>query len=884
MLAPILATKLHIPPLTDDFLGRPRLLERLNSGSGLPLTLISASAGFGKSSLICDWLSSGQRPAAWLSLEKEESDPVRFRAYLIAALAPLLPGLEEEDSFPGESSLEGFLTDLVNHIACCSEEFLLVLDDYHLLDSEEIDGIIRFLVEHAPRQMHLVIATREDPRLPLARWRSRRTMNEVREQDLRFTPQEAAVFLKAFTGVEQSETLSHLLVERTEGWITGLQLAALSLKNQANPEEFLRRFSGTHRYILDYLVEEVLKRQPPDRVSFLLTTSLFERFSAGLADQALNLAPGSSALTLEGLQRENLFILPLDVGGEWFRYHHLFRDMLKKRALEGSASEIRDRLSRAAGWFAEQEEYPEAISAAIQAEEPERAAEWAELAWPSMENNFHSARWLRLVEALPEELVRSRPQLAADYGWARLNRGDLEAAEEFFAAAKGKGRSVSGTDLSFTIAMGRIYLAQARGEYQNQEQLISRARGLIDVEDRLRHAQLDSLEGLALWTAGRTALAYLAFERAEAGFEAAGNSVYALSAAFARGLIAENTGRLREAERIFRSGSGRHERTRSSLLTGLASVEIERFNLDEAEKYLARARELGERSALPGWNYRRRIIEVRLVLARGEYGRAELLLGEAVALRYRGPLPERYPPEALQALIDIRTGALGRAGERLDRLDTKAEEYSDEFSLLIGISFSQIKGNDSTGGLEPSEGRQLLAGLKARAEKQKRLGSLVEILLLEAVDAELEEKPEKAPSILIRALELAAPEDRALPFLRGTADEKIITRLLARLADQGELSAFGEKILVLSSAAPASASAGRQASAPITGMSLSRRETEVLELIARGCSNQEISETLFVALSTVKGHNARIFEKLDVQRRTEAVARARELGLIPLSQ
>jgi ATP/maltotriose-dependent transcriptional regulator MalT len=882
MPAPILATKLHIPPLTDGYLGRPRLLELLNSGSGLPLTMISASAGFGKSSLICDWLTSGQRPAAWLSLEEEESDPARFRAYLIAALAPLLPGLKEEDSFPAESSLEGFLTDLVNHVACCSEEFLLVLDDYHLIDSEEIDGIIRFLVEHAPRQMHLVIATREDPRLPLARWRSKRSMNEVREQDLRFTLPEAAAFLKAFTGVQQSGTLSQLLLERTEGWITGLQLAALSLRNQTDPEDFLRRFDGTHRYILDYLVEEVLKRQPRDRVDFLLTTSLFERFSAALADKTLNLAPGSSVPTLESLQRENLFIVPLDEGGEWFRYHHLFRDMLKKRALEGPAPEIRARLSRGALWFAEQEEYPEAISAAVQAEEPERAAEWAELAWPLMEYNFHSARWLRLVEALPEALIRSRPLLAADYGWARLNRGELEAAEEWFAAAEERERPGSGTDLLFAVAMGRIYLAQARGEYRNQEELISRARGLIEGEDRLRHAQLDSLEGLADWTAGRTAPAYLAFERAEAGFEAAGSSVYALSAAFARGLIAESAGRLREAERIFRSGAGRHERTRSSLLTGLASVQIDQYRLDEAVQSLEEARELGERSALPGWNYRRRIIEARLALAQRDYGRAELFLAEAAALRYRGPLPERYPPEALQALIDILTGALGRAGERLGRLEAKAEEYSDEFGLLIGISFSQRKGKSSTGGLEPSGGRQLLAGLKARAEKQERPGSLVEILLLEAADAELENKPETASSSLIRALELAAPEEHALPFLRGTADEKIITRLLVRLAAQGELSAFGEKILALSSAAPAPA--GGQSSVPITGERLSRRETEVLELIARGCSNQEISETLFVALSTVKGHNARIFEKLGVKRRTEAVARARKLGLIPLAK
>ena len=876
MPARILATKLHIPALTADYLSRPRLLERLGSGSGLPLTLISASAGFGKSSLICDWLARLSRPAAWLSLEEEDGDPARFRAYLVAALSPLLPGLEEENPVLAESSPEGFLTDLINHIDCCSDQFVLVLDDYHLVDSQEIDELIRFLVEHAPRQLHLVLATREDPRLPLARWRSRRTMNEVRERDLRFTRTETVAFLESFTGSSHPDALSDLLLERTEGWITGLQLAALSLKDRESAGEFAQSFGGTHRYILDYLMEEVLKRQPPGRVDFLLTTSLFERFSASLADKALSLPAGSGAVILNELRRENLFIVPLDGQGEWFRYHHLFRDLLKKRALERPAQELQASLSRGAHWFARQEEYPEAIDAAVQADELEQAAEWAELAWPLLENNFHSARWLRLVEALPEALISSRPLLAAYYGWARLNRGELEEADTWFEAAQDISGTSTGGDLLFTISMGRIYLAQARGEYQNQEPLISGARSLIESDDRLRHAQLDSLEGLALWTAGRVVPAFLAFEKAEAGFEAAGAAVYASSAAFARGLLAESAGRLREAERIYRENAGRHGRTRASLLSGLASVKIDQYRLDEAARSLEEARELGERSALPGWNYRRRIIEVRLALAREEYDQAERLLAEAAALRFRGPLPEPWPPEALQTLIDIRTGATGRAEERLGSLSVKAEKYGDEFSLLLKIRLAILKesrGEDA--GFEHSWVREILAGLKARAEEQERVGSLVDILLLQATAAELEETPAEASSRLIRALEVAAAEERALPFLRGIADQTIVAGLLQRVAAKGELPPFGERILSLTSALP-----GPKQPALPAGESLSRRETEVMALIARGFSNQEISEALFVALSTVKGHNARIFEKLGVQRRTEAVAKARELGLI----
>lgn len=872
MPARILATKLHIPPTASDYLSRPRLLEQIDPDRAL--TLVSASAGFGKSSLISDWLGTRTGPAAWIALEEEDSDPDRFRAYLTAALTPLLPGLGEEHPLLEESTLEGFLTELINHIDCCTDEITLVLDDYHLIDSKEIDAFIRFLVEHAPRQFHLILSTREDPQLPLARWRSRRTMQEVRERELRFTRQETLDFLGISGGFQQKESLLELLFERTEGWITGLRLAALSLKNRGDADSFLRDFDGTHHFILDYLMQEVLDRQTPERAAFLLATGLFERFSPGLADRILDLPQGSSALILEQLQRENLFIIPLDEAGAWFRYHHLFRELLKKRSLlDREESEIRLYLSRGADWFAEQEAYPEAIGLAIEASQTERAAAWAERAWPLMENNFHSAGWLRLVATLPDEVIRSRPELSADYAWARLNRGELERAAHWFAAAEEGAGPRAAKELRFAIGMGRIYLAQARGEYTEIEALIDHARTLTKAEDRLRRAQLDSLGALASWSAGWVAPAYLAFEQAESGFEAAGSTVYALSATFAKGLVAESAGRLREAERIFVAAADRHERTRASFLTSLAGVQLEQYRLEEAEATLAQARELGDRAALPGWNYRRRIIEIRLCLAARDYDRAERLLGEAAALRYRGPMPDPYPLEALQALIDIARGELGLAQSRLARLNLQKEDYRSEFALLVKLRLELAGKGGGAAGLNKM--RQTLGELRIRAEEQERRGSVTDILISEAAAAEHAGDREEALALLTRAMERAETETRLLPFLRGITDEKRIGGLLQALADRNELSSFAKRIdaaLSLPAYAPSSALP--------PGEKLSPRETEVLSLIAAGYSNQRISETLFLALSTVKGHNAKIFEKLGVKRRTEAVAKAQKLGIL----
>ena len=337
MPAPILATKLYIPPSRRSLVLRPRLVERLNDGlaAGNRLTLISAPAGFGKTTLVCEWVAGCGRPVAWLSLDAGDSDPSRFLTYLIAALQTVAPGVGGGVlavlQSPQPPPLESTLTALLNDVTGIERDVVLVLDDCHVLDGKPLDDALAFLVEHLPPQLHLVIATREDPTLPLARLRARSQLTEVRGADLRFTPDEAAEFLRQVMGLDLSTDEIAALEARTEGWIAGLQLAAISLQGRADAAGFIRSFAGSHHFVLDYLVEEVLGRQPELVQAFLLRTSILDRLCGPLCDAVLLDASAPGQETLEYLERANLFIVPLDNERRWYRYHHLFADLLRQR-------------------------------------------------------------------------------------------------------------------------------------------------------------------------------------------------------------------------------------------------------------------------------------------------------------------------------------------------------------------------------------------------------------------------------------------------------------------------------------------------------------------------------------------------------------------------
>ena len=407
MNIPILATKLYIPLPRPNVVLRPRLIERLNEGLHRKLTLISAPAGFGKTTLVSAWVAGCERPVAWLSLDEGDNDPTRFLTYLVAALQTIAPNIGEGVlgvlQSPQPPPTESILTALLNEITTLPDNFVLVLDDYHVIDAKPVDDALTFLLEHLPPQMHLVITTREDPQLPLARLRARGQLTELRAADLRFTPAEAAAFLNQVMGLNLSAEDIAALEDRTEGWIAGLQLAALSMQGREDVPGFIRAFAGDHRYIVDYLVEEVLQRQPERVRSFLLQTSILDRLNGPLCDAVTGQEEGNARL--EALERGNFFVVPLDDKRHWYRYHHLFADVLSAHLLAEQPDQVATLHRRASAWYEQHGSAADAIRHALAAEDFERAADLVELAVPAMRRSRQEATVLGWLKALPDELV-----------------------------------------------------------------------------------------------------------------------------------------------------------------------------------------------------------------------------------------------------------------------------------------------------------------------------------------------------------------------------------------------------------------------------------------------------------------------------------------------
>ncbi|HQU58354.1 MAG TPA: adenylate/guanylate cyclase domain-containing protein, partial [Saprospiraceae bacterium] len=520
--APFLATKLFLPPPRPKAVRRPRLTDRLNEG--LPhgkLTLISAAAGFGKTTLASEWAAVCERPIAWLSLDERDSELNRFLAYLVAALQAVAEDIGEAVlgmlQSPQPPSAESALTALLNEITTIPNDFILVLDDYHLVDSKPVDDALSFLLDHLPPQMHLIITTREDPQLPLSRLRVRGQLTELRAADLRFTPAEAAGFLNQVMGLNLSEEDVAALEARTEGWIAGLQMAALSIQGRADTNSFIQAFTGSHRFVLDYLVEEVLQRQPEQVRSFLLQTAILGRLCGPLCDAVTG--QEDSSRMLDALERGNLFVLPLDGQRQWYRYHHLFAEVLQAHSKEQQADQLPGLHLRASEWYEHNGAPADAIYHALAAKNFDRAAGLIELAWPSMDANFQSATWLSWVKAIPDELVRHRPVLSVAYAWAVLNDGELEAGEaRLWDAERWLDRPADNQNrpeapsgemavsdeeqfrfLPASIATARAYIAQSQGDLTATVKYGREALTRLPEGDHIRRGPAAALLGLTYW-------------------------------------------------------------------------------------------------------------------------------------------------------------------------------------------------------------------------------------------------------------------------------------------------------------------------------------------------------------------------------------------------
>src|SRR3989440_269618 len=564
---PILATKLYLPPLRPNVVSRPRLLERLNEGLHRKLTLIAAPAGFGKTTLVSQWLAGGSRPTAWLSLDEGENDLTRFLTYLVAALQTIAPTIGEGVlgalQSPQPPPPEAILTALLNDLTTISDHFVLVLDDYHVLDAKAIDHALTYLVEHLPPQMHLVIATREDPQLPLARLRARGQLTELRAVDLRFTPSEAAEFLNQGMGLNLSAEDIARLSTRTEGWIAGLQLAAISMQGQQDTTSFITSFTGSHHFVLDYLVEEVLQQQPESIQTFLLRTSILDRLCGPLCDAVLLTPSGSGQATLESIEHANLFLVPLDNERRWYRYHQLFADLLRQRLHQRSASSPGDEVGdvtelhcRASVWYEDHGLEIEAFHHAAAAHDVERAERLIEGEGMPLQFRGAGAPVLNWLESLPRTALDARPSLWVTYASTLLFGGQHTAVEQKLQAAEvalqGSGPDDRTTDLVGRIASMRVTLAVIQHDV---ETIITQSRRALEYlhPDNLpvRTATTWTL-GYAYQLQGDRAAASQAYIEVISIGKSFGDSIYTIAATINLGQLQEADNQLSLATRTYR--------------------------------------------------------------------------------------------------------------------------------------------------------------------------------------------------------------------------------------------------------------------------------------------------------------------------------------------
>ncbi len=765
LAAPLLETKLHIPRPRRDLVPRPRLSERLSRGVESKLTLVSAPAGFGKSTLVADWLASGpvaQRSAAWLSLDPTDDQPASFWAYLIAAVQTVAPGVGANAlalvQRPQPPAIEAILAVLLNELSAMPTDMVLVLDDYHMVDTHDIQDGMAFLLEHLPPRLHLVITTRADPPLPLARLRARGELVEIRAVDLRFTSDEADTYLNGMMGLDLAARDVAALEGRTEGWIAALQLAALSIQGRDDIAGFIASFAGDDRYIVDYLVEEVLQRQPERVRGFLLQTSILGRLSGPLCDAVTG--DGGGKAMLEALDRGNLFLVSLDDRRQWYRYHQLFGDVLRAHLLDERSGLVPDLHRRACEWYEANGDRPEAIRHALAAEDFARAADLVELALPAMRQTRQEATVLGWLRALPREVFKDRPVLSVHYAGTLLLSGELEGVETRLRdaerwldrAPEGPGPSMAGMvvvdeeefrSLPCLIATYRAACALNLGDVANAMRHARLALELAPEDDPLRLGPPAGLLALAYWWSGDLEDAHRSYVDCAVNLEKAGYISDVIGCAISLADIRIAQGRLREAMSTYERGLQRATEHGAIVLRGAADMHVGMSGLflewddpDAARQHLVMSRELGEHAGLEQNAYRSRVATARMCMAEGDLDGALDLLGEAERQNRSAFLPDVRPIAALRARVWVVQGKLAEASAWAREQGLSAEDdltYLREFEhiTLARLLLAQAARKRAEPGV--GEAKQLLQRLLAAADDGGRNGSVIEILVLQAL-------------------------------------------------------------------------------------------------------------------------------------------------------
>jgi LuxR family maltose regulon positive regulatory protein len=891
---PLLETKLRAPRSRRGVVARPRLDPP--TGPDHPaLTLVSAPAGFGKTTLLTEWLArwtADGASIAWLSLDPADNDPALFVSYLVAALQKAVPNAGESARSlirSSPSAVQDAVSLLLNDLATDAHEIVLVLDDYHVISAPDIHEAVAFFVDHLPPHVRLVLASRADPPLPLARLRVRGDLLEVRAAELRFTADEASAYLNESMGLRLDATDVSALESRTEGWIAALQLAALSLQGRDDVADFIASFTGDDRFVVDYLVEEVLERQDPLVRSFLLQTSVLDRLTGSLCDAVTQRSGGKA--TLEALDRANLFLVALDDRREWYRYHHLFADVLRARVLDEQPEIVRDLHRRAGDWYEARGDRPDAIAHAIAGRDVDRAAELVELAAPEMRRTRQEATLRRWLEALPAELFTARPVLAVTLVGARMATGDttgasalLDGVESWLAPTDGAPPpsspivfdDVERARLPEQVAIYRSGLALLAGDIEGTLTHADRALALAPPTDHLARGAASALQGLARWRTADLDAARHSYSVAVASLTEAEHFADVMGCSLGLADIQIAQGRLGDAVRTFDAALAHATahpglRGAADMHVGLAEVHLARNDIDGAVGHLEAAERLGEQAGLPQHAYRWRVATARLRHAQGDLTSALDLLTEAERFYDTDFSPSVQPIPAIKARMHVANGDLA-AAERwvtdsgLGVLDEPSYLREFEHVTLARILLAR-RDRDAVG-----EAIGLMTRLLAAANEGGRRGTAVELLVLLALAHQASGDRDAARESIEAALVLAAPEGYVRVFLdEGPA----MTALLQSVAARGAPGDHARRIL----AAERPPAAAVQSTGRGLAEELSSRELDVLRLLRSELSGPDIARELFVSLNTMRTHTKNIYAKLGVSNRREAVRRAAELGL-----
>ena len=886
----LLRTKFYVPPLRSKQIVRPRLFDLLNRGLDRAVILVSAPAGYGKTTLVSSWLHDKKIPSTWLSLDGSDNDPIRFLQYLLAALVPIAPAIKGDlfGMLQGihSAQYENLINLLSNELAGSPNPFVLVLDDFHVLHSETILKMTSYLLEHMPPQMHLVILTRIDPPLPLARLRVRGQLLDIRVDQLRFTQPEITAFLNDSIKLTLSADDLSAMEMRTEGWIAGLQLAALSMQGSKDIHAFVSAFTGSHHYVMDYLVEEVLKLQPKEVSAFLLQTSILDRLCGSLCEAVVNVdtdGPFDGQSMLGALEEMNLFVIPLDDERHWYRYHHLFADVLRKRLEHQYPQMLPELHRRASQWYEQNGFHAESINQAIATGDQDRAAHLIEENGCFLLMSGEVATLLNWTDAIDFQ-SEARPWLAIQKAWALALVGDLERVETTLQTPEKLiaplERSAEVRTLLGTIAAARAHCANLRGDTLAAAEYARNALDLLpdctSISQSIRSVST-SILGDSTWINGDLEEAKHAFTEAIRIGKAAKNLHTVIISNSNIAEILMRQGQLHHAAYTFDQSlkmairpDGQRSPLAAKIFAGLARLSYEWNQLDEAEQNIRQCMELSRLWGDIGQQASAYAIHARLEQAqnnpeqaREAMRRVEQLIGEQ-AHSHRWTIQVEYE----LARVWLAQGNVEKPSQYIQKWGLQIKDeipycQQAEYTLWLRMLLAQ---GDYKSALLLSNGLLKVAGITGQ------MGVIVEAMVLQALALQGKKEIDQALAVLEKAITIAQPEGYVRVFL----DEgEAMTRLLCQVQSRQVVSGYASVLLSMIG----KTSGMTQPSMQLLVEPLTTREVEVLKLIESGQSNQEIAGELVISMPTVKRHISNIYAKLGAKSRTQALAIGKELKI-----